>query len=36
LLGEYRRLPRGERPPDARRIHVRLDLLPWFEPDVEE
>jgi DNA-binding transcriptional ArsR family regulator len=36
LLGEYRRLPRGERPPDARRIHVRLDLLPWFEPDTPE
>jgi predicted ArsR family transcriptional regulator len=36
LLAEYRRLPRGERPPDARRIHVRLDLVPWFEPDVDE
>lgn len=36
LLGEYRRLPRGERPPEARRIHVRLDLLPWFEPDADE
>jgi predicted ArsR family transcriptional regulator len=36
LLGEYRRLSRGERPPDARRIHVRLDLIPGFEPDTPE
>jgi hypothetical protein len=32
LFGEYRRLPRDERPPDARRVQVRLDLIPWFEP----
>ena len=33
LLGEYRRLARDERPPGARRVQVRLDLIPWFEPD---
>lgn len=32
LLGEYRRLPRDERPPGARRVHVTVDLTPWFEP----
>ena len=32
-FGEYRRLPRDERPPGARRVQVRLDLIPWFEPD---
>jgi predicted ArsR family transcriptional regulator len=33
LLGQYRRLSRGERPPGARRVQVRIDLIPWFEPD---
>ena len=33
LFGEYRRLPRGERPPGARRVHVAVQLTPWFEPD---
>jgi DNA-binding transcriptional ArsR family regulator len=32
LFGEYRRLPRDERPPGARRVHVTVDLVPWFEP----
>jgi DNA-binding transcriptional ArsR family regulator len=32
LFGEYRRLPRDERPPGARRVHVTVDLIPWFEP----
>ena len=33
LFGEYRRLPRSERPPGARRVHVSADLIPWFPPD---
>lgn len=36
LLGffaEYRRLPRDERPPGARRVHVMVDFTPWFTPD---
>lgn len=33
LFGEYRRLSRDERPPGARRVQVRVDLIPWFEPD---
>jgi hypothetical protein len=32
LFGEYRRLSRDERPPGARRVQVRVDLIPWFEP----
>ena len=32
LFGEYRRLSRAERPAGARRIHVTVDLVPWFEP----
>jgi len=32
LFGEYRRLPRDERPPGARRVQVTVDLVPWFEP----
>jgi predicted ArsR family transcriptional regulator len=35
LFGEYRRLGRDERPPGARRIQVRVDLIPWFEPEAE-
>ena len=33
LFGEYRRLPRDERPPGARRVQVAVDLVPWFPPD---
>jgi predicted ArsR family transcriptional regulator len=33
LFGEYRRLSRDERPPGARRVHVAVQLAPWFEPD---
>jgi predicted ArsR family transcriptional regulator len=33
LFAEYRRLSRDERPPGARRVQVRVDLVPWFEPD---
>jgi hypothetical protein len=33
LFGEYRRLSRDGRPPGARRVQVRVDLIPWFEPD---
>ena len=33
LMGEYRRLDRAERPGGSRRVHVRVDLSPWFEPD---
>ena len=32
LFGEYRRLSRAERPAGARRVHVTVDLVPWFEP----
>lgn len=36
LFGEYRRLPPDARPPGARRVHVTVELIPWFppEPDV--
>jgi predicted ArsR family transcriptional regulator len=33
LFGEYRRLPRQERPAGARRVLVTADFLPWFPPD---
>lgn len=33
VADEYRRLDPADRPPDARRIHVRLDLIPWFPPE---
>ncbi len=33
LFGDFRRLPRGGRPPGARRVAVAVDLMPWFEPD---
>jgi DNA-binding transcriptional ArsR family regulator len=33
VLGEFRRLNPAERPPGAGRVHVMLDLAPWFEPD---
>ncbi len=36
LFGEYRRLPRGDRPPGARRVQVLVELIPWFEPDPAE
>lgn len=36
VVGEYRRLSRDERPPAARRVYVRTDLIPWFEPDAGE
>ena len=36
LLGEYRRLSRGERPAGARRVHVTVDLTPWFPPPAEQ
>ncbi len=36
LFGEYRRLSRDERLPGARRVQVRVDLIPWFEPDAAE
>jgi DNA-binding transcriptional ArsR family regulator len=32
LFGEYWRLDPAERPSGARRVHVMLDLNPWFEP----
>ncbi|HEX4091325.1 MAG TPA: helix-turn-helix domain-containing protein [Trebonia sp.] len=35
LFGEYRRLSRDERPADARRIQVIVDLTPWFPPPAE-
>jgi hypothetical protein len=33
LFGEYRRLSGDERLPGARRVHVAVQLTPWFEPD---
>ncbi len=33
VFGEFRRLDPSERPPGASRVHVMLDLTPWFEPD---
>lgn len=38
LFGEYRRLPRDARPAGARRVQVKVDLIPWFTPsdDAEE
>jgi DNA-binding transcriptional ArsR family regulator len=33
LFGPYRRLSRDERPAGARRVHVTVDLNPWFDPD---
>ena len=33
ILAEHRRLRRAERPPGARRVHVLVDLTPWFPPD---
>ena len=36
LLGEYRRLSRGERPPGARRVQVVVDLAPWFPPPAQQ
>lgn len=36
LFGAYRRLSRDERPPGARRVHVTVDLVPWFQPDGED
>ncbi len=35
VLAEYRRLRPEQRPPGARRVHVMLDLTPWFTPDAE-
>jgi DNA-binding transcriptional ArsR family regulator len=32
LLTSYRRLDPADRPPDAHRVHIVLDLLPWFDP----
>ena len=34
-LSEYRRSDPGHRPPDARRVAVLVDLIPWFAPDSE-
>ena len=33
LTGRYRRLNPADRPVDARRALVVLDLVPWFDPD---
>ncbi len=32
LAGHYRRLDTADRPPDAQRVLVVLDLVPWFDP----
>jgi DNA-binding transcriptional ArsR family regulator len=32
LVASYRRLDPADRPPDTHRVHLLLDLLPWFDP----
>jgi len=32
LANRYRRLDPVDRPPGARRVHVTLNLIPWFDP----
>jgi DNA-binding transcriptional ArsR family regulator len=32
LTGRHRRLDPADRPADARRVYVVLDLVPWFDP----
>jgi predicted ArsR family transcriptional regulator len=36
VLGEYRRLARGDRPAGAGRVQVTVDLTPWFPPPAEQ
>jgi DNA-binding transcriptional ArsR family regulator len=33
LLGEYRRLDQAERPAEAQRVLVGIDVVPWFAPE---
>jgi DNA-binding transcriptional ArsR family regulator len=33
LTGRHRRLDPADRPADARRVYVVLDLVPWFDPN---
>jgi len=33
LTGRHRRLDPADRPVDARRVYVVLDLVPWFDPN---
>jgi len=35
VLSDYRRLDAAERPAGSRRVHVIVDLTPWFRPDGE-
>jgi hypothetical protein len=35
LLPALRRADPAARPPQARRVHVLIDLIPWFAPDDE-
>jgi hypothetical protein len=35
LLAPLRRLDAARRPPDARRVHVLIDLIPWLTPGQE-
>jgi hypothetical protein len=34
-LAQLSRTDPAARPPEARRVHVLLDLIPWFAPEVE-
>jgi DNA-binding transcriptional ArsR family regulator len=36
VVGEFRRLDPNERPPDASRVYVMLDLIPWFDPPADD
>jgi DNA-binding transcriptional ArsR family regulator len=35
VLSDYRRLDAADRPSGSRRVHVIVDLTPWFRPDGE-
>jgi len=35
VLSDYRRLDAADRPPGSHRVHVIVDLTPWFRPDGE-
>lgn len=36
MLSDYRRLDRAERPSGAKRVHVLLEFLPWFDPGEDQ
>jgi hypothetical protein len=34
-VAAYRRPDEASRPPDARRVNVTFDLVPWLDPETE-